>query len=157
MVLLEPTVVTNTCLGRFVWIDETFVLDCYKGKKLDTGAARKPRKHGTKALKVVFPVNTFISARCSSAKELGTFLIRIRWMDSFIKKRYELYRGVASKYTNRYNTLFATNYRKAKPIIGWLTETVFEVTSTNYYHNNKNDWGIAYICLLYTSPSPRDA
>ena len=31
--------------------DETFILDCYKGKKLDTGAGRKPRKHGAKALK----------------------------------------------------------------------------------------------------------
>ena len=57
---------------------------------------------------------------------------------SFIKRRYDFYRGVASKYINRYNTLFAVTYRNAESIIRRLTETVLEVTSTNYYHNNKD-------------------
>lgn len=57
---------------------------------------------------------------------------------SFIKRCYEFYRGVARKYINRYNTLFAVTYRNAESIIRRLTETVLEVTRTNYYHNNKD-------------------
>ena len=51
MALLELPVVADICLGDVSEFDETFVLDCYKGKKLDTGIGRKPRKHGAKALK----------------------------------------------------------------------------------------------------------
>ncbi len=57
---------------------------------------------------------------------------------SFIKKRYDFYRGVASKYINRYNVLFAAAYRNAESIIGRLAETVFTVTGTSYYHSNKD-------------------
>ncbi len=57
---------------------------------------------------------------------------------SFIKKRYDFYRGVASKYINRYNVLFAAAYRNAESIIGRLTETVLAVTSTSYYRSNKD-------------------
>ena len=57
---------------------------------------------------------------------------------SFIKKRYYFYRGVASKYINRYNTLFAATYRNAESIIRRLTETVLAVTGTSYYHSNKD-------------------
>ncbi len=57
---------------------------------------------------------------------------------SFIKKRYDFYRGVASKYINRYNVLFAATYRNAELIIRRLTETVLAVTSTSYYHSNKD-------------------
>ncbi len=57
---------------------------------------------------------------------------------SFIKKCYEFYRRVASKYINRYTVLFAVAYRNAESIIGRLTETVLAVTSTNYYHSNKD-------------------
>ena len=57
---------------------------------------------------------------------------------SFIKKRYDFYRGVASKYINRYNALFAAAYRNAEPIIRRLKETALAVTGTNYYHSNKD-------------------
>ena len=57
---------------------------------------------------------------------------------SFIKKRYDFYRGVASKYINRYNALFAATYRNAESRISRLTETALAVTGTNYYHSNKD-------------------
>ncbi|NBH29171.1 hypothetical protein D3Z60_26610 [Lachnospiraceae bacterium] len=57
---------------------------------------------------------------------------------SFIKKRYDIYRGAASKYINRYNALFAATYRNAESIIRQLTETALAVTGTNYYHSNKD-------------------
>ena len=41
----------EVCLGDVSEFDETFVLDCYKGKKLDSSISRKPRKHGAKAEK----------------------------------------------------------------------------------------------------------
>lgn len=36
-------------LSRLVELDETFVLDCYKGAKLPDWVKREPRKHGAKA------------------------------------------------------------------------------------------------------------
>lgn len=36
---------------------------------------------------------------------------------SLIKQRYVFYRGMASKYINRYNTLFSSAYRNAEGII----------------------------------------
>lgn len=32
-------------------LDETYVLECLKGKKFDENSPRKPRKHGAKAHK----------------------------------------------------------------------------------------------------------
>ena len=57
---------------------------------------------------------------------------------SFIKNRCDFYRGVASKYINRYNALFSTTYRHAETMIRRLTEAVLPVTGTNYYHSNKD-------------------
>ena len=57
---------------------------------------------------------------------------------SFIKKRYNFYRGVASKYINRYNALFSTTYRNAEAMVRRLTEAVLTVTGVNYYHSNKD-------------------
>ena len=57
---------------------------------------------------------------------------------SFIKQRYDFYRGVASKYINRYNALFSTTYRNAENMVRRLIDTVLTVTGTNYYHSNKD-------------------
>lgn len=43
--------ISNVCLGEVAELDETFVLDCYKGKLLGNDISRKPRKHGAKAEK----------------------------------------------------------------------------------------------------------
>ena len=37
--------------GEVSEFDETFVFDCYKGRKLDDTVNRAPRKHGAKAAK----------------------------------------------------------------------------------------------------------
>lgn len=43
--------VADTCLGEVSEFDETFVLDCYKGRKLESIVNRAPRRHGAKAQK----------------------------------------------------------------------------------------------------------
>lgn len=199
MALQELPETADVCLGDVSEFDETFVLDCYKGRELDTGAGRKPRKHGAKALKrgisneylcicagiqregdaIAATVNRAkpsaaelasifeghiadgTLALCDGLKSYRAFseiadctirnclkqegdnahffnLNTVNGFHSFIKKRYVFYRGVASKYINRYNALFAAAYRKAEFIIGRLTETVLAVTGTNYYHSNKD-------------------
>lgn len=199
MALQELPETADVCLGDVSEFDETFVLDCYKGKELDTGIGRKPRKHGAKALKrgissEYLCICTGIQRKGEafaatvnrakpSAKELvsifeghiadGTLALcdglrsyhalpgianctvrdcvnqegddahffnlnTVNGFHSFIKKRYVFYRGVASKYINRYNALFAATYRNAESIIRRLTETALAVTGTNYYHSNKD-------------------
>ena len=51
MALQELPETADVCLGNVSEFDETFVPDCYKGKELDTGIGRNPRRHGAKALK----------------------------------------------------------------------------------------------------------
>ena len=57
---------------------------------------------------------------------------------SYIKQRYVFYRGVASKYANRYNALFSSAYRNAEGIIKRLTGAVLAVTGVDYYHSNRD-------------------
>lgn len=57
---------------------------------------------------------------------------------SYIKQRYRFYCGVANKYLNRYNALFASAYRKAGTLVELLANTLLGVNSTNYYHSNKS-------------------
>lgn len=57
---------------------------------------------------------------------------------SFIKQQYNFYRGVASKYINRYNALFSTTYRNAENMVRRLPDTVLNVTGINYYHSNRD-------------------
>lgn len=186
-------------LGEVSEFDETFVLDCYKGKKLDSSILRKPRKHGAKAEKRgisneyvcictgiqrgggayaatanrakpsagelisifeshiadgtlalcdglrsyhAFPgIADCIVEDCNSRdKKVSSFynLNTVNGFHSFIKQRYVFYRGVASKYINRYNTLFAAAYRNAENIIRRLTDTILAVTNADYYHSTKD-------------------
>nr|WP_300858621.1 hypothetical protein [uncultured Acetatifactor sp.] len=57
---------------------------------------------------------------------------------SFIKQRYVSYRGVASKYINRYNALFSSAYRNTEGIIKRLIGAVLKVTGIDYYHSNRD-------------------
>ncbi len=199
MALQEIPETAKVCLGDVSEFDETFVLDCYKGKELDPKTGRKPRKHGAKASKrgisseylcictgIQRKGDAFaatVNRAKPSAKELldifeghiadGTLVLcdglrschalpgiadcavrdcmnresgdahffnlnTVNGFHSFIKKRYNFYRGVASKYINRYNSLFAAAYRNAESISRRLAETVLAVTDTNYYHSNKD-------------------
>lgn len=55
-------------------------------------------------------------------------------LHSFIKSRYIFYRGVATKYLNRYNALFQTAYRSMESKLALLMEKLFKTGCiTNIY------------------------
>lgn len=68
LALQELPEAADTCLGEVSEFDETFVLDCYKGRKLEDTVRRAPRRHGSKAEKGAFPMNMSAYAPVSSAK-----------------------------------------------------------------------------------------
>ena len=198
----------EVCLGDVSEFDETFVLDCYKGKELDSSISRKPRRHGAKAQKRGISneyvcictgiqrkgeaIAATVNRAKPSAKELieifeghiadGTLALcdglrsyrafpgiadctvkdcnsqdrenssfynlnTVNGFHSFIKQRYVFYRGVASKYINRYNALFATTYRNTENIIRQLRNAVLTVTGTDYYHSNKDIREVGLVAL----------
>ena len=51
LALQELPEAADVCLVEVSEFDKTFVLDCYKDRKLDNTVNRAPRKHGTKAEK----------------------------------------------------------------------------------------------------------
>lgn len=180
-------------------LDETFVLECYKGKPLPETIGRKARKHGAKAQKRGISseyvcICTGIQRKGDAyaatvnrakpdAKELaGLFadhiaqgalvlcdglksyqglpavtgctvkdchelteeeksffnLNTVNGFHSFIKRRYDFYRGVATKYLNRYNVLFAASYNKADVLIKQMCHALLNVGSTNHYHSSRD-------------------
>lgn len=56
---------------------------------------------------------------------------------SFIKKHYKHYGGVATKYLNRYNVLFAKAYRNAKAFFDDMCRILFVNSNQNSYFSNK--------------------
>lgn len=199
LALQELPEAADVCLGEVSEFDETFVLDCYKGRKLDNTAQRAPRRHGAKAQKRGISneyicictgiqrkgdaLAATVNRAKPSAKELlcifeghiadGTLALcdglrsyhafpgiadctvkdcnnregedscfynlnTVNGFHSFIKQRYAFYRGVASKYINRYNALFSTTYRNAENMVRRLVDTVLTVTDVNYYHSNRD-------------------
>lgn len=188
----------NVLLGEVTELDETFVLDSYKGKQLPDTVERKARKHGAKAVKrgisneyvcICAGIQRNGAAYAStnnrakpSANELaelftnhiapGTLALcdglksynvlaktvdctvkdcntsteeekcfyhlnTVNGFHSFIKQQYNFYRGVATKYLNRYNALFSTAYRNADRLIEKLTSVLLSVGSIDYFHSNK--------------------
>ena len=165
-------------------LDETYVLECEKGRKFAEDAPRKPRKHGAKAskpgisdeqicimagverggeayaatvnrahpskdeIKEVFRGHIMPGSvaftdglkgyKClenevdcvvervpaEEQKRTGTMnLNNVNGFHSHIQEAYRHYRGVATKYLNRYNALFETVY-KAKNSISELTDMI---------------------------------
>lgn len=198
MSLQQLPEINEVCLGDVSEFDETFVLDCYKGKKLDGSISRKPRKHGAKAEKRgisneyicictgiqrkgkafaatvnrakpgakelisvfeghiadgtlalcdglrsyhAFPGIADCTVKdCNSQETEGSCFYNLNTVNgfhSFIKRQYAFYRGVASKYINRYNALFGAAYRNIEGTIKQLMDVVLVVTGTDYYHSNK--------------------
>lgn len=188
----------NVLLGEVTELDETFVLDSYKGKQLPDAVERKPRKHGAKAVKrgisneyvcICAGIQRNGAAYAStnnrakpSADELaelftnhiapGTLALcdglksynvlaktadctvkdcntsmeeekcfyhlnTVNGFHSFIKQQYNFYRGVATKYLNRYNALFSTAYRNAERLIEKLTSVLLSIGSMDFFHSNK--------------------
>lgn len=180
-------------------LDETFVLECYKGKPLPGTAGRKARKHGAKAQKRGISseyvcICTGIQRKggayaatanrakpdaeelaglfadhiaqgtlvlCDGLKsyrslpaatgctvkdchepteeEKGFFnLNTVNGFHSFIKRRYNFYRGVATKYLNRYNALFAASYNNADVLVNQLCHALLNVGSTDHYHSSRD-------------------
>lgn len=177
-------------LGDVCELDETYVLDNYKGDEVPSTCGRKPRKHGAKAQKRGIS-NEYICL-CTgvqrkgkviveaanrakpSAEELasvfeghienGTLLLTdglrgynvlesladcivknvenesasfyhlntVNSLHSYIKERYKFYRGVATKYINRYGVLFSITYRKTEEVIEKLKTRLFSVGTTSY-------------------------
>ena len=162
----------STVLSEVAELDETFVLDNYKGKKLPDEVSRNPRKHGAVAEKRGISseyvcictgiqrkgpaIATTVNRAKPSAEELGIAyngkllpgtltlfdglrsypvwgksqglvlkdvtgvcenekgffnLNTVNRFHSFIKECYRSYRGVATKYLNRYNALLSVAYR----------------------------------------------
>ena len=208
MSLQQLPEINGVCLGDVSEFDETFVLDCYKGKKLDSSIPRKPRRHGAKAEKRGISneyvcictgiqrkgdvIAATVNRAKPSARELvdifeghiadGTLALcdglrsyhvfpgladctvkdcnghngedscfynlnTVNGFHSFIKRRYVFYRGVASKYINRYNALFSAAYQNAANIIGRLMDVVLAVTGIDYYHSSKDIREVGLVAL----------
>lgn len=186
----EPVVLENVCE-----LDETFVLECCKGKELPGNVNREPRKHGAKAQKhgisdeyvcintgvqrdggvVAEAVNrakpdnseleqvytghigknslllcngmhgyaslAVLNGGCTvqsvdkSEEETSFFnLNTVNNFHSFIKNRYIFYRGVATKYLNRYNVLFTLAWRQKEDVLASLYKKLLNPSGINYHH-----------------------
>ena len=185
-------------LNQVAELDETFVLDCFKGKELSSEINRPARKHGAKAQKrgisnEYICINTGVQrnggvvaeatnrakpdkseltqvyeghlqdgclvlcdglksynvlkeiAQCSIqdiatvSKEEENFyhLNTVNNFHSFIKDRYDFYRGVATKYLNRYVTLFTLAWQQSGTILADLCSKLFTPSTTNYFYGNQ--------------------
>lgn len=174
-------------------LDETFVLDSYKGKKLPEEVGRNARKHGAKAQKpgisneyvcicagiqrkgeaIAVTVNRskptiaeleqvfsghiadgslLLTDGLLSYKALeslaectvldvnreenkgGCNLNTVNSFHSFIKQMYLGYRGVATKYINRYNALFSYAFRNQDSLVKRLLSMFTTVGMTSFWH-----------------------
>ena len=181
-------------LSGFAELDETFVLDCYKGSQVPQTAGREARKHGAKAAKrgisneyiaictgiqrdggaIAATVNrakpsgeeldeifrghiaedtlvltdglrsynvleTLASCTVVDVKKeesRGIFnLNTVNSLHSFIKETYNHYRGVATKYINRYNALFSIAFRCADNLKDMLFSSLCTVGQNCYWHS----------------------
>jgi len=177
----QPTVLDGVCE-----VDDTYVLENFKGKKLPEDFGRKARKHGAVAQKRGIS-NEYVSistgvqrdgaaychtvTRATPGKEditaafdghigeatlvlcdgatsyhaleesCGCDVVNVNeenksaffhintanGLHSFIKDRYNQYRGVATKYLNRYNALFAKLFRSGED----LTDSIYKMLCSN--------------------------
>ena len=197
LAISEASEINQEVLSEVSELDETYVLDSYKGNPVPESAGRKARKHGAKALKrgisseqvcicagvqrkggaMAMTVNR-AKPSIEELKDIfdgrispGTLLLvdGLRGYDSleslaecsvknvteeenrsifnlntvnnfhsFIKDRYNFYRGVATKYLNRYNALFACTYRNIKEAISHVFATLCNVGCENCWNTVKD-------------------
>jgi len=177
-------------------LDETFVLECEKGRKFADNAPRKPRKHGAKAskrgisneyvcictgverggdayalsvnrakpdaqeLSAVFEghisqealalcdgllsynalpeVTGCTLGNCSHVDAGQKKFFNLNTVNSFhsmIKRTYINYRGVATTYLNRYNTLFSSLFRDNGTLAGRLEKALLSPMSGTLWHS----------------------
>lgn len=169
-------------------LDETYVLESYKGRRIPETAGRKARKHGAVALKrgisneqicictgvqrhgnafamsvnrakpSIIELHKIFAGRIApgtlllvdglrgydslesiadcSVKNVNTEkkssiynLNTINNFHSFIKSRYNAYRGVATIYLNRYNAMFGLVYRNTKEAVSRVFSLLCNVGS----------------------------
>lgn len=194
MVTQDPVV-----LRQVSELDETFVLECLKGRQLPAEAERPARRHGAKAQKrgisnEYICINTGVSrdgkavaetvnrakpdsrelkavydghlqdgvlalcdglrsysalrdiAKCT-VKDINTVaederafyhLNTVNNFHSFIKGRYDFYRGVATKYLNRYNALFTVAWHQNDSVVASLCSRLFCPGKVNYHYRNRD-------------------
>lgn len=184
-------------LSGIAELDETFVLDCYKGARVPEEAGRKARKHGAKAVKrgisnEYIAICTGIERKGNAMAETinrakpsgeepdeifrghiagGTLILTdglrsyhvleglagcsvvdinqeesrgvfhlntVNSLHSYIKKTYNHYRGVATKYINRYNALFSIAFRCADDRIEALFSSLCTVGQNCCWHSVKD-------------------
>lgn len=203
-VLEEESKENPTILGQgseICELDETFVLESFKGTKMPENYWRRPRKHGSKAassglsneqicictgidashaalantvnrsiptgdeLMQVFqgrinPKSVALTdggkGYPAMAKRCGYKLVnvgtdestcnlnRVNGFHSFIKYRYlHRYHGLATKYLNRYNTLFAKIYANKEAAIA----SIIDLVKKHSIHISTAD--VRSRCLLY--------
>lgn len=185
----NPTVLSVVCE-----LDDTFVLESYKGTKLPKGFWRKPRKHGavaqkpgisneyvcistgvsrgsgtlaktvTRATPSKDDINTVFEGHiepetlimCDGAKgynDLGernncdvivvkekkgfTHTNTASSFHCFIKDRYTQYKGVATKYLNRYNALFSKLFRNSDNAVNEIYDLLRK--SDGQHHHSVSD------------------
>lgn len=194
MIIQDPVV-----LKQVSELDETFVLECYKGRQLPADTGRCARKHGAKAQKrgisnEYICINTGVSrdgkavaetvnrakpdsselravydghlqdgvlalcdglrsynvlksiAECAvkdvntATEEEKSFynLNMVNNFHSFIKGRYNFYRGVATKYLNRYNALFTVAWCQDDSVVANLCNRLFCPGKVNYHYSNRD-------------------
>ena len=184
-------------LNEVAELDETFVLDCYKGKPVPQEAGRPARKHGAKGKKrgisneyicicagvqrqgaaMAHAVNR-AKPSCEELEQVirnhvseealvlcdglrgytslegsigcvvknvteekqGNFyhLNNVNSFHSFIKCRYHAYKGVATKYLNRYNTLLSLTYRGTAEVFSLIRDKLMSVTPINRHISYKD-------------------
>lgn len=187
-------------------LDETFVLESYKGKSLPASANRKPRKHGAKAS--TRGISSEYIAICTGIQRDGGVIAKtvnrakpssdeiteiyeghiadgtlvlvdglrsynalkslancsikdvvnedndpvfnlntVNGLHSFIKDTYNHYRGVATKYLNRYNALFSVAFRCAKNKAETMMASIGSSGSTSYWHSCKSIRTEGLLCI----------
>jgi hypothetical protein len=190
----EEAGMKETILEGVCEIDDTYVLENQKGKRLPEGYWRKARKHGAKAVKCGIS-DEYIDISCGVGRETGALcrsvnratasyedmkevfaghiagnalvicdgeksyqavseacgcalsnvdntnaFYNINTVNSFhsmLKERYRRYRGVATKYLNRYNTLFADVFRNPD-MECHAGFAMMKSGAVNYYHSQKD-------------------
>jgi len=186
---IEMTVLSGVCE-----IDDTYVLESYKGTKLPDDYWRKPRKHGAKAEKPGISneyigictgversgkaigsavgratpdkedIKNAFSNRigkgslilCDGAKsydvlrgETGCEVVNasneedsffninsVNSFHAFIKEKYNKYRGVATKYLNRYVAFFTRIFRADNDMVDQIYSILTSANSANYHTNH---------------------
>lgn len=195
MAMEEMPGFNDIVLGGVSELDETFVLECEKGRKFSDNAPRKPRRHGAKAskrgisneyvcictgverngdayalsanrakpdaqeLSTVFKghISQDALALCDGLRSYSVLpctvedcshidagqkkffnLNTVNSFHSMIKRIYKDYRGVATGYLNRYNTLFSSLFRNNGMLSEKLNKVLLSPTSPKLWHSRKS-------------------